>query len=376
MSAMNPFYLIPHTPSAYFCDRNRETEDLIHYLLNGANITLISPRRYGKTGLIYHIFDTLKEKQYDFELYYADIYATHGADDFITMLAEAVSRELKKESLVKKFLAALGSIRPVISPDPLSGVPQLSFTFQSDAERRYSIKALLNYLEHRPKKVIVAIDEFQQIRKYEGFSIEALLRTYIQPLKNVQFIFSGSRKHLMSEMFTAENSPFYESAALYTIDKIDREVYARFIGEQFIREGKRITQEAVDFILEWTRAHTFYTQFLCNRVFQSIKREASLMDVYVAADTILKENNDAFLERRNLLTAKQWVFLTAVAKEGEITEPTASAFLQKYHLGGPSSARRLLDSLLDKELILKTKTLSGSTYCVYNVFFSRWLERI
>lgn len=376
MNAMNPFYLTPHTPPTYFCDRKRETEDLVRYLLNGANVTLISPRRYGKTGLIYHIFDTLKEKKSNYELYYADIYATHSADDFITMLAEAVTKELKKESLVKKFLATLGSIRPVISPDPLSGVPQLSFTFQTDAERRYSIKALFDYLEHRPQKVIFAIDEFQQIREYEGFSMEALLRTHIQPLRNIQFIFSGSRKHLMAEMFTAENSPFYESAALYSIDKIDREVYARFIDEQFRREGKSITQEAIDFILDWTRTHTFYTQFLCNRVFQSIKKDASLIDVCVAADTILKENNDAFLERRNLLTAKQWAFLTAVAKEGEISEPTASAFLQKYHLGGPSSARRLLDSLLGKELVLESKTLSGSTYCVYNVFFSRWLEKL
>ena len=201
---------------------------------------MISPRRYGKTGLIYHVFDTLKENKSNFELYYADIYATHSADDFITMLAEAVTKELKKESLVKKFLSTLGSIRPVISPDPMSGVPQLSFTFQSDAERRYSIKALFDYLEHRPQKVIIAIDEFQQIREYDGFSMEALLRTYIQPLRNIQFIFSGSRKHLMAEMFTAENSPFYESAALYSIDKIDREVYARFIDEQFRREGKSI----------------------------------------------------------------------------------------------------------------------------------------
>lgn len=373
---MNPFYLIPHTPAPYFCDRKKETEDLVRYLLNGANITLISPRRYGKTGLIYHVFDTLKAQKYDIELYYADIYATHSADDFITMLAEAISLELKKESLVKKFFETLGSIRPVLSPDPLSGVPQLSFTFQSDSERRYSIKALFDFLEHRPHKVIVAIDEFQQIRSYEGLSMETLLRTYIQPLNNVQFIFSGSRKHMMSEMFTAENSPFYESAALYSIDKIEHDTYARFIAEQFSAQKKSITPEAVDFILDWTRGHTFYTQFLCNRVFQAVKSEASLMDVYVAADAILKENNDAFLERRNLLTAKQWSFLAAVAKEGEISEPTSAAFLQKYQLGAPSTVRRLLDSLLEKEMILETKTLSGSRYCVYNVFFSRWLERI
>lgn len=373
---MNPFFLSPHTPAAYFCDREHETEDLVRYLENGSNVTLISPRRYGKTGLIYHVFDVIKSRRKDVELFYTDIYATRSADDFITLLAESISRELKKESLVKRFLDTLGSIRPVISPDPVSGVPQLSFTFQSDTERRHSLKALFDYLEHRPRKVILAIDEFQQIREYDVQSMEALLRTCIQPLTNVQFIFSGSRRHLMADMFTAETSPFYESASLYSIDKIDRESYADFIAAQFHGQKKQITADAIDYILDWTRCHTFYTQFLCNRVFQSVSSQATLMDALLAADTILKENNDAFLERRSLLTARQWNYLIAVAKEGMVREPTGAAFLQKYHLGAPSTASRLLSSLTEKELLLETKSLAGSSYCVYNVFFSRWLERL
>ena len=198
---MNPFYLIPHTPKAYFCDRVKETDDILdilRFLENGSNVTLISPRRYGKTGLIYHIFDSLKEQKKKVELFYVDIYATSCVDDFIAVLAEAVSKELKKDRLVKSFFQKLGRIRPVISQDALSGEPKLSFAFQTDAQRHYSLKALLEFLEHRPTRVIVAIDEFQQIREYEGLSMEALLRTHIQPLTNVQFIFSGSKKHTMA----------------------------------------------------------------------------------------------------------------------------------------------------------------------------------
>ncbi|MBR1509568.1 MAG: ATP-binding protein [Bacteroidales bacterium] len=373
---MNPFYLIPHTPKAYFCDRKKETEDLLGFVDNGSNVTLISPRRYGKTGLIYHVFDHLSARKKKPELFYVDIYATANVDDFIAVFAESIARVLKKESVIKSFLKFLGRIRPVISQDPLSGEAKYSFTLDTDADRRYSLKALLDYLEQRPTKVIVAIDEFQQIREYTGMSMEALLRTYIQPLTNVQFIFSGSRKHMMAEMFTYENSPFYESASLYTLDKIDRDVYARFIQEQFVNQSKCITQEAVDYILDWTRCHTFYTQTLCNRVFASTRKEAALVDVLMAADAILKEYQDTFLERRSLLTPRQWKFLIAVAKEGEVKEPTSAAFLQKYGLGAPSTASRLLDSLVEKELLLETKSLDGSSYCVYNVFFSRWLERL
>ena len=373
---MNPFYLIPHAPEPYFCDREQETKDILHLLDNGANVTLISPRRYGKTGLIYHVFDQLSERKRGPEVFYMDIYATTCADEFLAVFAESISKVLKKDSLVKSFLKTLGRIRPVVSQDAFSGEPKLSFSFQTDSDRRYSLKALLDYLETRPSKVIVAIDEFQQIRHYEGMSMEALLRTYIQPLSNVQFIFSGSRRHVMADMFASEKSPFYESAALYSLDKINWDVYAGFIKERFASGRKTITQQAVDFILEWTRCHTFYTQFLCNRVFAAVKKDATLLDVLEAANTILRENNDAFLERRALLTPKQWKFLMAVAKEGEVSEPTSSGFLQKYGLGAPSTAVRQLDSLTEKELLLESKSLNGSTYCIYNVFFSRWLERL
>ena len=373
---MNPFYLIPHTPEPYFCDRRKETEDLVRMLDNGANVTLISPRRYGKTGLIYHVFDQFSVRKDAPELFYVDIYATSGVDDFLAVFAEAIAKVLKKDSLIKSFLKFLGRIRPVVSQDPFSGEPKYSFTLQTDADRRSSLKALLDYLEHRQGRVIVAIDEFQQIRHYEGMSMEALLRTYIQPLTNVQFIFSGSRRHVMADMFTSEKSPFYENAALYVLDKIDRDVYARFISAQFAGQNKSITPEAIDYILDWTRGHTFYTQFLCNRVFSSVKKEAGLVDVLTAADAILKENSDSFLERRALLTPRQWKFLIAVAKEGEVSEPTGAAFLQQYDLGAPSTAARLLSALTEKELLLETKFPEGSSYCVYNVFFSRWLERL
>lgn len=116
----------------------------------------------------------------------------------------------------------------------------------------------------------------------------------------------------------------------------------------FEKEGRKIFGEAVDFILEWTFCHTYYTQFLCNRVFQLTREEATMTEVFQAIDDILKENTDLFLERRNLLTRKQWDFLIAVAKEKEVVQPTSATFLRK----------------------------SGSSFRVYNVFFSRWLERL
>ena len=206
----NPFALVPYVSKEYFCDREEETKTIVEYLVNGSNITLISPRRYGKTGLIYRVFDEIEQQKVDVNTCYVDIYATETLEDFIKVFSEAVIATLEKKKAVKSFFQFLGGLRPMLSYDPLSGNPELTLTFRSDYEKKQTLASILQFVEKQDKKVVVAIDEFQQIRYY-GINMEALLRSYIQPLQNVQFIFCGSKKHLMTEMFTDARNPFYES---------------------------------------------------------------------------------------------------------------------------------------------------------------------
>ena len=48
----NPFVTTGYVSAEYFCDREKETQDIIRYLTNGNNVALISPRRYGKSDLL------------------------------------------------------------------------------------------------------------------------------------------------------------------------------------------------------------------------------------------------------------------------------------------------------------------------------------
>ena len=369
----NPFALVPYVSKDLFCDREQETKTILEYLLNGSNVTLISPRRYGKTGLIYRVFDEIKEKKIDVNTCYADIYATEKVEDFIKTLSEAVITTLDRKKGVKAFLQFLGGLRPMLSYNPLTGNPELTMTFLSDYEKRHTLASIFEFLEKLDKKTIVAIDEFQQVRRY-GNNMEALLRSYIQPLRNVQFVFCGSKKHLMAEMFTDARSPFYESTRCLYLEKIDREVYADFIVRMFAKGKKNITNEAVDFILDWTKVHTFYTQSLCNHVFLKSGKNVGLQDALASAHQILVENEQTFLQWRDLLTPLQWNYLKAVAKEQSVDKPFATGFIQKYNIGTSANSNRILDALIDKELILANSTEEGVSYSVYNVFLSRWLE--
>ena len=261
----------------------------------------------------------------------------------------------------------------MLSYNALTGNPELTMTYLSDHEKQQTLASIFDFIEKQGQKTIIAIDEFQQIRNYST-NMEALLRSYIQPLKNVQFIFCGSKKHLMTEMFTDARSPFYESTRCLYLEKINREVYADFIIRMFGKGKKIISMDALDFILDWTKTHTFYTQSLCNHVFLKSGRKIEKEDVLRSAVQILKENEQTFIQWRDLLTTNQWNYLKAIAKEQSVTQPYASHFLQKYNIGTSANSQRLLEALIDKELILANSTIEGVSYSVYNVFLSRWLE--
>lgn len=370
----NPFVLQPYVSKEFFCDRETELHDIISYIGNGANISLISMRRLGKTGLILRTFDELQGKSYGYDTIYVDIYATTCVEDFISAFASAVVAT-KKESAIRKFFSLLGGIRPLLSYDPISGQPKVSLTYQTESDKFTTLDSIFNYLENQGGKVLVAIDEFQQIRSYEGVYMEAVLRAKIQNLKNVRFIFSGSDKTLMTDMFSGERSPFYQSVINVPLSKLDRGVYSDFIMRMFEKGGKHISEDIVSFIIEWSRCHTFYTQTLCNFTYMDSGETVAMRDVYAAIDRIFKSEQDKFFTIRSMLTKGQWKYLGCVAKEGILRHPTSGTFLNKYRLGIPATSKRFLSSLIEKDLICEEKTMDGSEYSVYNVFLSRWLER-
>ena len=370
----NPFLLEPYTSKELFCDREQELKEIVSLLTNGSNVTLISPRRYGKTGLIFRTFEDLREKKCT--CIYADIFSAQNLDDFLKILSEAIVNAVTSESIIKKFFNALKNARPTLSYDPISGSPQISFSFQTESQKTPTLKAIFDFLEKQGKQVIFAIDEFQQIREFKETNTEALLRTYIQQLHHVKFIFCGSKKHLMADMFTNAKKPFYESSRTIYIDRIDSEKYKAFIASLFKKAGKSIDDEAIEFILNWTKRHTYYTQFVCNQAFAGNSKRVSLENVKNVISSIIRFEIPNFIERRNLLTEKQWQFLIAVAKEGSVKQPTAGAFLMKYGIGNSATAKKILEALVEKELLLEQSDLNGKSYSVYNVFMSRWMESL
>lgn len=373
----NPFVIKPYESKDLFCDREKELRLMVQGCINQTDMTLMSERRMGKTGLIHRLFDELRETMAYRHTIYVDIYASRSIDDFIKLLAEAAMRTFQpKSSIGEKLISFIKSLRPQLSFDTITGEPQLQIAYQTAHEKEYTLRGLFDFLNAQGEPVIVAIDEFQQIRDYPEKNMEALLRSYIQQTRNLTFIFCGSKKHLMADIFANEKKPFYSSTTFISLEKISETAYTQFIRHLFNVNGRKIGDDAIQFILEWTRRHTYYTQQLCHTIFANGDEDVTLDVVKVSCEQLMRQGEAVYLQYRQMLTDKQWNYLIAVAKEGSVRQITASAFLKRNKIGSPSVSRRLAEALVEKGLLNDDVGLNGTTYTVSDVFFSHWMERL
>lgn len=368
----NPFSTTTYHSAEYFCDRQEETARLITNIKSGNSTTLMAIRRIGKTGLIQHVLSQLPQ---GWKGIYLDILETENLNHFLNHLATAIINAVpEKSNIGKKFSDFIKSMRPVISFDALTGEPKASFEVKKN-DVEMNINSVLNFLGKQEFKVIIAIDEFQQIVNYPEKNTDAWLRTRIQQMKNVVFIFSGSQQHLMAELFSSPKRPFFRSTQMLKLEKINQDMYRDFIISMFRKYKKEISPDLATNILEWSNTHTYYVQQVCNRVFAATNKVVTAEIWKQQAFQLLKEQEAVFFEYRNMLTNPQWQLLKAIAHEGTVYMPTSKNFISTYQLGTSATVLRSLKTLQDYELIYSEFDAKGEKYySVYDVLFQRWSE--
>lgn len=373
MKPENPFLVSGYYSPGYFCNRSKETSRVVSALTNERNITIFSIRRLGKTGLIEHVFNKLGTDKRNY-LFYMDILSTTHLAGFVNLFASTVLNKLesKPEKFIKKIGEIFSSIRPIISFDPNTGAPALQFNIQSVEDADRSLEKIFTYLKTSGRRIIIAIDEFQQITNYPENNVEAILRSHIQHAAGVNFVFSGSQKHVLLSIFSKYGKPFYQSTEMMQLERISEKDYSEFIVTKFKKGIKKINNHTAVKILEICRRHTYYVQFLCNRLYGLKDSTITESLINSTLENILKENEPVYISYRNLLTEYQWKVLTAIAIEGNAKLITSKDFIAKHNLGTPSSVHSAVKALLNKEMIYK----EGDDYLIYDVFLERWLENI
>ena len=371
---LNPFPLYGYFGPEFICDREKEKNAIVSALRNGRNITLYAPRRIGKTALIHHVFHHLPK----WNTVYLDLQESFSFNEFTNSLLSAILNSVSgNKPLLKKMQDWLLTLRPVMSANPHSGAIELEVDFKSEQQQRTSVREALKLLDQYGPGVI-ALDEFQEIHSWdiEPGSIEGWLRSEMQGLKNLRFIFAGSQLHLMSEIFTSAKRPFYASTQSVAIGKIDEKEYADFIGNQFKSYGSRIRNEEIKTMIEWADGNTYNVQLLCNRVFSTASKSITMTLINQSIMEIYEGSKLSFIALSNSMTKHQWRLLTAIAIEGKVYQPTGKDLIAKYELGTSASVLRALSYLTERELVYQYSDANNKTYYeIYDIVLMRWLQK-
>lgn len=369
---INPFVVGKYLSDKYFCDRSEETAFLRKQIQNGRDVALISPRRIGKSGLIQHFFNQpdIKEQYYTF---FVDIYATTSFAEFVYLLGKEIYEQLKPQSTQwkERFFQIISSFRVGFKLDPMAGTPSLDLGLGDIQTPQTTLDEIFAYIEEADKPCIIAIDEFQQIGEYAEKNIEALLRTKIQRCHRAQFIFAGSKRHMMSNMFNSPSKPFYQSAISMGLEPIPVDIYSDFAMNLFEERGKHIEREVVEEVWRMFNGYTWFVQMMMNELFALTMPNGACTREMIdeARRNVIMSQENSYKDIMSQLPPKQKIVLQAIAKEGLAQNITSSKFIKKYNMTSASSVQAAVKLLLKNDLI--TQTDIG--FRVYDFFLSEWL---
>lgn len=371
----NPFIVTGKIAPEYFCDRVAESARLIKSITNGNNLVIISPRRMGKTGLIQFCYDK-PEIRGEYYTFFIDILHTSSLRELSYLLGKEIYETLlpRSRKMARLFIQTLKSISGKFGFDPVSNLPTFNLELGDIERPEYTLDEIFQYLSHADKRCIVAIDEFQQIAKYPEKNIEALLRAYIQKQENSNFIFAGSERHMMQEIFSSAARPFYHSADMLELKAIPPEIYIPFIVSHFQKCQRGIDAENVEKVYNLFKGHTYYIQKTFNEAFADTSEgtECTIGTIRGAIDEMIASNDTIFREILSNIPEKQKTLLYAIAKDGEAERITSSEFIKRHRLTSASSVQSATKKLLEKDLI----TEDNKFFSVTDKLFAMWINRI
>ncbi|MBO5592000.1 MAG: ATP-binding protein [Prevotella sp.] len=358
----NPFIIAGKIKPAYFCDREEESMRLVRQVTNQGNVVLMSPRRLGKTGLIDFCFDSPSIRQH-YVTIFIDILRTSSLNEFTYILGRAVFEAIgqRSQQMMKRVVATLKSLSGSFGYDPVNNMPTFDIKLGDIANPEYTLEEIFKCIEQTEKRCIIAIDEFQQIANYPEKNIEALLRTHIQHSANANFIFSGSERHLMNEMFLDTARPFYNSADIMLLAPIAVEKYLAFVKQHFELSGRQVEGEAVRSVYQQVEGNTYYMQKIFHDIYAELDAGStcSIRHTSDALQRLISENHQKYSEMLSRLSLPQKELLYAVAAEGRATQITSGAFIRKHHLKSASSVQAATKKLMEYHFL---STEAGAYY--------------
>ena len=377
MQPVNPFSFDKEASGEGFCNREEETEELLGDIRSCHNVIIFSQRRYGKTSLIKKVLDLAKQEE--FLTVYVDLYHILSEVDFVIAYAKALARAMKEGSVEKLFQTlktVFSSLRPKMTLDA-EGKPEFTFGLEVGRDRMMDIEDVLEsvkrYGEQKNKKAVVVFDEFQQIGQLDQSSrIEALMRSHIQTHRNISYIFMGSKKHLIFDLFTDPTRPFYESAKMFPLEKIPPEELEAFVYDRFRSTGKRLLRQVAARLVETCESHPYYVQYVSHTLWEISFADSTITDEELnkAIGLTIRRTSPRYESMWELLPIRQRQALIALANLSPSDKLFSGAVVLKYGVASAPTFRKALKGLIEKGLADRDQ----HEYLIIDVFFKKWIQ--
>lgn len=369
----NPFQYGKVVSDPYFTDREAELELLIQEVNAKHNLVLYSPRRYGKTSLLLRL--AMHMEQLGRRVIYVDFYRITSQAGFIEQYTREVFSQSgrKWKSTLKKMGQLLKGIRPVVSFDATGSI-SYSISLEAGGVSSEQLESVLNLSESidPDSEWLIIFDEFQEISKLNGDSFEKTLRATIQHHQRCSYIFSGSRYHLLLDIFNNRSRAFYQFGKIIQLEKIPPEIMAAYVAQRFKDTGIILDAELAQAIVAVSGNIPNYVQFLASEVWLLASCAGSTPDQAMlekATGIMLQNLNDYFYQTWNDLSLQQKKVLMAFSKEA--ANIFSQDYHQRHHLNSISATQVAVKKLCTDQIIMK----SGSEYEFCDPFFKLYLQR-
>ena len=362
----NPFSYSDYVTGEAFCNREKEQKDLIYFAQNSQNVLLYSHRRMGKTSLVHQVIRTLKKAKPTVKSVYIDLYGSLDENDFIDAVLTGF---IQIESKIERVLKQMAGLKVTGSIDPVTNLPTLSASIKPREKPEYLEKALTILDSYsKKKKLLVVFDEFQEVAKYSEEGFEKRLRKIIQGHQNISYIFSGSQKHILIEMFDSAKRAFYKMARSYPLKNIEMHHYTDWAQRLFKKKRVKIDKDIIIDIVERCAYQPIYIQQFLFDLWRSETVNLSVLDEIEKA--IIISQKAQFIILWDLLTLNQKKALRLLAETGGEGIYTAEQ-LQRVGFNSGSVLHRAIGSLVEKEILAK-----NDTFQFQDAMLKKWVKSL
>jgi uncharacterized protein len=373
----NPFRYGALALDDAFTNREAELAELLTDIVNGQDVVVFAPRRYGKSSLVWRVSQQAIAQ--DVLVAHVNLMTTPTTERLAEKLAETIHDDLASTLFrARERLRVFSGLRitPVVTVDPNTG--KLGFTFDAGRQPQDLDATLERLLElpgqlgaERERKVALVLDEFQEIVDIDP-NLPRLMRSVFELQPDVAHVYLGSKRHMLERIFNDENEPFWRSAKQLELGVIAPSAFRGYIEAQFARSGRRVEPAVVDRVLDTTLGHPYATQELCYFVWgETPEGGVAGGEQYDAAlEKLLRAEHAHFGLVWEKAARAQRLVLQALAREPG--RPLTGEYRRRHGLPGPSSVQRALDAVVKDELVTRDER---GEYGIAEPFLGEWLRR-